>query len=339
MCNDNRTSQAANMVGSMVVNGVATGVVLTLAVKFVYRYQSGRCTSKTRLVGKTAIVTGASAGIGKVTARDLAQRGARVILACRNVEKAATVAEDIKKTTGNKDVVVRQVDTSDLTSVRKFAKDILNTETALHILVNNAGLNGFDTKKLTADGLELTMATNHFGPFLLTNMLLGLLKASGPSRVVNVSSVVYTYGSSLNVDDLNYEKNKYPGSFISYSQSKLANILFTRELAEKLRGTAVTANSLHPGIVATEMIWKGEARLSNYFFGPLIWFLGKDAELGAQTTIYLAVSDEVNNVTGKYFVDCKESDISDLAKDAGLAKKLWEASEQIVKLKPEETHY
>ncbi|KAK8745285.1 hypothetical protein OTU49_000112, partial [Cherax quadricarinatus] len=160
------------MVCCVVTTVVAAVVVLILTVKFIYRYQSGRCTSKTRLVGKTAIVTGASAGIGKETARDLAQRGARVILACRNVEKAERVAEDIKKTTGNTDVVVRQVDTSDLTSVRKFAEDILRTETALHILVNNAGMSGMKKRKLTADGLEVTMATNHFGHFLLTNMLL-----------------------------------------------------------------------------------------------------------------------------------------------------------------------
>ncbi|XP_069942956.1 retinol dehydrogenase 11 [Cherax quadricarinatus] len=123
----------------MIVGGVVTGVLM-LAVRVIYHYQSGRCTSKTRLVGKTAIVTGASAGIGKETARDLAQRGARVILACRNVEKAERVAEDIKKTTGNTDVVVRQLDTSDLTSVRKFAEGILCTETALHILVSSLKL-------------------------------------------------------------------------------------------------------------------------------------------------------------------------------------------------------
>ncbi|XP_053631839.2 retinol dehydrogenase 11 [Cherax quadricarinatus] len=293
------------MVCCVVTTVVAAVVVLILTVKFIYRYQSGRCTSKTRLVGKTAIVTGASAGIGKETARDLAQRGARVILACRNVEKAERIAEDIKKTTGNTDVVVRQVDTSDLTSVRKFAEDILRTETSLHILVNNAGMSGMKKRKLTADGLEVTMATNHFGHFLLTNMLLGLLKASAPSRVVTVSSGVHQFGSSLDVDDLNYEKNPFPKKMVIYSQSKLANILFTKELSEKLRGTDVTANSVHPGVVYTEIMWKNETNLFTYIFAMLVRIMGKDEKLGAQTSIYLAVSEEVNNVTGKYYADCK----------------------------------
>lgn len=317
----------------------ATAVVV-LAIRLVYRYQSGRCSSHRKLVGKTVIVTGASAGIGKEAARDLARRGARVILACRNINKAQKVADDIMRTTGNRKVVVRKLDTSDLASVRRFARGILATETALHVLVNNAGIYGMSEKKLTADGLELTMATNHFGHFLLTNMLLGLLKASAPSRVVNVSSMLHRLYTSLDPDDLNYEKKPYPGANSAYSNSKLANVLFTRELSRKIRSTGVTSNSVHPGVVLTDIMFKeGANKILGYICACIIWLLAKDAELGAQTLIYLAVSEDVNGISGKYFVDCQESNTSDLAKDSGLAKKLWEVSEQLVKLRPEERHY
>ncbi|XP_045620658.2 retinol dehydrogenase 12 [Procambarus clarkii] len=317
----------------------ATAVVV-LAIRLVYRYQSGRCSSHRKLVGKTVIVTGASAGIGKEAARDLARRGARVILACRNINKAQKVADDIMRTTGNRKVVVRKLDTSDLASVRRFARGILATETALHVLVNNAGIYGMSEKKLTADGLELTMATNHFGHFLLTNTLLGLLKASAPSRVVNVSSMLHRLYTSLDPDDLNYEKKPYPGANGAYSNSKLANVLFTRELSRKIRSTGVTSNSVHPGVVLTDIMFKeGANKILGYICACIIWLLAKDAELGAQTLIYLAVSEDVNGISGKYFVDCQESNTSDLAKDSGLAKKLWEVSEQLVKLRPEERHY
>ncbi|KAK8745284.1 hypothetical protein OTU49_000111, partial [Cherax quadricarinatus] len=167
----------------------------------------------------------------------------------------------------------------------------------------------------------------------------GLLKTSAPSRVVNVSSGAHHMGSLLNVDDLNYEKNPFPNSFVVYGRSKLANILFTKELSEKLRRTDVTANSVHPGVVYTEFLWKGETKLIEAILDLLVRLMGKDEKLGAQTSIYLAVSEEVNNVTGKYYVDCKDTKVSAAAKDAGLAKKLWEASEQLVKLRPEERHY
>ncbi|XP_069174335.1 retinol dehydrogenase 11 isoform X1 [Procambarus clarkii] len=319
----------------------AAGVALVvLAIRIIYRYQSGRCYSQRQLVGKTVVVTGASAGIGKEAARDLARRGARVILACRDTNKAQKVADDIMRTTGNRKVAVRKLDTSDLASVRKFARGILATETALHVLVNNAGIVGMTERKLTSDGLELTMATNHFGHFLLTNMLLGLLKDSAPSRVVNVSSVGHKFGSSLDPDDLNYEKKPFPMSMAVYGQTKLANILFTNELSNRLRGTSVTANSVHPGAVFTEIHLKeGGSSVYNLSLALLMMLMAKDEKLGAETLIHLAVSEEVDGVTGKYFVDCKESNTSDLAKDQVLAKKLWSTSERLVKLKPEETHY
>ncbi|XP_068226644.1 retinol dehydrogenase 11-like [Palaemon carinicauda] len=317
-----------------------TGIIcFVVAVRVIYKRRSGVCTSKRLLEGKTAIVTGSSAGIGKETARDLARRGARVILACRNVQKAQKVADDIIGTTGNGQVFVKQLDTSDLASVRKFAKEIIDTEKELHILVNNAGIAAPTAKTLTADGLEMTMATNHFGHFLLTNMLLDLLKKSAPSRVVNISSDGHYFCSNLVVDDLNYEKRPYPNTFASYGQSKLANVLFTVELAERMKGTGVTTNSLHPGCVSTEITHKNGAKIVGYLVGFLFQLMAKDEALGAQTTIHLAVSEDVENISGEYFADCKIAKRSEQAKDRGLAKKLWEMSEMAVSLTQEDHHY
>ncbi|XP_063586758.1 retinol dehydrogenase 13-like [Penaeus indicus] len=313
---------------------VLTLLSLIVMVRVWYRLQSGRCTSQKTLDGKTVIITGASAGIGKATAFDLARRKARVILACRNLEKAQKVADEIIRDTGNTSVLVHKLDTSDLSSVRSFAREIIKTENSLHILINNAGMAGHYKREHTADGLELTMATNHFGHFLLTNLLLNLLKKSAPSRIVNVSSKMHEFCSKLDPEDLNFEKCSY-STFTSYNQSKLCNILFTLELAERLHGSGVTTNSLHPGAVDTEITYKmgGFAGYSQAFLFKL---MGKDCELGAQTIIHLAVAEEVEGITGKYFVDCKETESSKLAQHRGIAKKLWLASELDVKLENEE---
>ncbi|KAK4324501.1 hypothetical protein Pmani_004848 [Petrolisthes manimaculis] len=285
--------------------------------------------------GKTVIVTGSSAGIGLHTAEDLVKRGARVILACRNLEKAGRVADQLKKKASQGgEVVVRRLDTSDLTSVRTFAKEILDTEKHIHVLVNNAGIVSPPEKVMTKDGLELTMATNHFGHFLLTNLLLKRLKQSGPSRVVNVSSMLHSHVNSFNLDSLNFEKEEYD-SWVPYYRSKLCNILFTLELARRLEGSGVTSNSLHPGLVKTDIAAPFVSIYKTFIM--LIFFLwGKDVKLGAQTNIYLAVSEEVEGVSGRYFGDCKQVKPTKLARDRDLARGLWEASEKAVKLRPEE---
>ncbi|KAK7086168.1 hypothetical protein SK128_025587 [Halocaridina rubra] len=313
--------------------------VILLACRIYYRGQSGVCRSTRRLDGKTAIVTGSSSGIGKETARDLAKRGARVILACRNVQKAQRVADDIINTTGNSNVVVKKVDTSDLSSVRNFAKEIIDTEKALHILVNNAGILGPDKKEFTKDGLELTMATNHFGHFLLTNMLLGLLKSSAPSRVVTVSSLAHKWVKS-DLDDINYERQAYDGSLNVYAQTKLCNVLFTVELADRLRGTGVTANCAHPGVVTTQIASNKKDRFNirKILFHPLIYIF-KGEELGAQTTNFLAVAEDVEHVSGEYFVDCQIAATSLIAKDRAVARKLWDESERLVNLTSEDLEY
>lgn len=284
---------------------------------------------------KTVIITGANTGIGKETALDLAKRGARVILACRNVQKAELAKGEIIKTSGNDNVIVRELDLASLASVRTFATGILESESRLDILINNAGVAGQAEKQLTEDGLEYRMQSNYFGHFLLTNLLLGLLKKTAPSRVINVSSLVHNLANDLNFANLNSETSYSPSN--TYQTSKLCQILFARHLAELVISSGVTVNSLHPGLVKTDVFRYPSFR--NFIIRKFLLPFSKSAEEGAQTTVYLAVDDEVANVTGKYFSNCKVCEPSKAAKDDGLAKKLWEVSEILVKFKPEERQY
>ncbi|KAK4017949.1 hypothetical protein OUZ56_000024 [Daphnia magna] len=298
-------------------------------------YTLGVCTSTKKLTGKTVIITGANTGIGKETAIDLAKRGARVILACRDPKKAAIAKDDIIRESGNKNVVIRQLDLASLKSVRKFAADILKSELRLDVLINNAGCATIE-KTLTEDGLEYQMQSNHFGHFLLTNLLLGLLKKSAPSRIIHVSSMAHAFTKTLDLNNLNSELSYDTGTVYYYS--KLSQALCTRHLAPLVFNSGVTVNCLHPGAVQTEIFRNAPSwfQMIAAITFPLFF---KSAKEGAQTTIHLAVADEVANVTGEYFSDCKIAKTSKLAKDAGLAKKLWEVSETLVKLKPEERHY
>ncbi|XP_050701475.1 retinol dehydrogenase 12-like [Eriocheir sinensis] len=314
-------------------------VLLVMGLRVWYRWQAGVCGSKASLEGKTVVITGASAGIGKEAAKDLVSRGARVIMACRNVEKAERAAAEVRiHARGKGEAVVRQVDTSDLASVRRFAARILKEEERLHLLINNAGIVGPPTREVTKDGLELTMATNHYGHFLLTNLLLGLIKRSAPSRIVILTSDSHDEVTKLNPDCLNFEHDHY-SSFTAYGQSKLCNILFTLELTNKLQGTGVTANCVHPGGVTTEIFYKGDVTWKLWMWGKIIYLMGKDATQGAQTILHAAVSEELEGVSGKYLVDCKEAQTTDLGRSQKLAKQVWEASEVDVKLQAGEKHY
>ncbi|KAK7075959.1 Dehydrogenase reductase SDR member 13 [Halocaridina rubra] len=315
---------------------IALLILSLVAGGIIYRKVSGRCTSNTRMDGKTVIITGGSAGIGKATAYDLARRGATIILGCRNLAKAQLVIDDIRATTGNEMITAEKLELSDLDSVREFANNIKRKVKNIHVLINNAGT-GSPEKVLTDLGLELTMASNHYGHFLLTNMLLDIIKATPRSRIITVSSLGHYGCKNLDVDDLNFKNLSY-GTFQAYAQSKLCNILFTKELARKLALTGVTSNCLHPGTVATEIFNKDNTVLGSFLSG-LAYLIGKDIHGGAQTSIYLAVSEDVEGETGKYYVDCKEANCSSSANDAGLAKKLWEASERDVKLQPSEIFY
>lgn len=287
-----------------------------------------RCKSTVKLHGKTAIVTGANTGIGKTTALDLARRGARVILACRDRGRAEAAVQEIVQETGNNQVIFMQLDLASLQSVRAFADDFLRSEPRLDFLINNAGLmNGGKTK----DGFGMIFGVNHLGHFLLTVLLLDRLKASGPSRVVTVASKAYSFGK-LDFNCLTTHRDLVLGSgdfslFQSYSHSKLCNVLFTHELAKRLQGSDVTCYSLHPGAIKTEI-----GRYSGFwwrlFFTPIIFFFFVDAESGAQTTLHCALEPGIEHLSGRYFTHCAPLlDIEPKARDDATAKKLWELSE------------
>lgn len=279
--------------------------------------------------GKTVIITGCTSGIGKETARDLAKRGAKVIMACRNVDLANKFKDELIKETGNTNVHVRKLDLSSLQSVREFARQINQEESKLDVLIHNAGTAEFLKKKITEDDLEMTMATNQFGPFLLTHLLIDLLKKSKPSRIIVVASSLYQL-ASLNLENPN-PKTTFPGYL--YYVSKYANIVFTLELARRLEGTGVTANCLHPGLIDSE-IWRSVHPPFSWPLKIIIKLFFKTPVQGAQTTIHLAVSEELNGVSGKYFADCAEHGLTKAIQDPAMGKKYWEICENLVKLQP-----
>lgn len=298
-------------------------VVLPLVGGAIYRLCTVECPSERQLNGKTVIVTGASAGIGKETALEMARRGARVIMACRNLEKSQPIADSIIAETGNDRVLVRFLDLSDMDSVRKFADEINEEAEPLHILINNAGILMRGKKQNSPQGFELTMATNHYGSFLLTNLLIDKVKTFAPGRVVVVSSLGYML-NCLDVDDLNFERRSY-NSTKAYCQSKLCNLLFTKELARRLEGSGVIANCLHPGYVATE-IFNKQQRFFDRIGELFAKVAGRTIRQGAETSIHLALSEDVNGKSGGYYDNCKERTVYRKANDMELALKLWEQS-------------
>jgi len=277
--------------------------------------------------GKTVVVTGANCGIGKETVRDLAKRGARIIMACRNLDKANRARDEIMKETGNQNLIVMKLDLSSQQSVRDFADEFLDKESQLDVLIHNAGYANTFNKAVSVDGLELSVATNHYSVFLLTHLLIDILKKSSPSRIIVVASSFYR-AVNVGLDDLN-PVDACP--WFLYYRSKGWNIMFTLELAKRLQGTGVTANCLHPGLVDTG-IWRNVAPVLKPGF--FVWnklFFVKPKE-GAKTTIYLATSNQVNDVSGKYFADCREYPLRPFIKVPENCLKLWEESAKIVKL-------
>jgi NAD(P)-dependent dehydrogenase (short-subunit alcohol dehydrogenase family) len=277
---------------------------------------------------KTAIITGANSGIGLETAVALAGQGLNTVITARDPERGKRALEDIKARSGSSDVDLVVFDLADMASVRAGAAALLDRCPRIEVLVNNAGVVLSDRRE-TVDGFESTFAINHLGPFLLTNLLLDRIKASAPARIVTVSSTAHNGArKGLDFDDLQNTK-KYSGMSV-YSQSKLANILFTTELARRLEGTGVTANALHPGTVRTGYGHDGDTGFllnlgiriaSPFFLSPA---------KGAATSIYLATSPEVEGVTGKYFVKCKAKEPTAAAQDTDAARKLWDVSEALV---------
>ncbi|XP_028835197.1 retinol dehydrogenase 12 isoform X1 [Denticeps clupeoides] len=311
--------------------------VITVSCLFVLRkwIAGGRCHSRVFLRGKTVVITGANTGIGKETALDMACRGARVVMACRDLTKAEKAAEEIRQSTGNRNVVVRHMDLASLYSVREFAKEFIATEDRVDILINNAGVM-MCPKNITEDGYETQLAVNHLGHFLLTNLLIGLLKKSSPSRVVNVSSMLHK-GGKIHFDDLFFDKRQY-NSLVSYRQSKLANVLFSRELARQMRGTGVSSYSLHPGVIRTELSRHVESWLPILKFLLCIpsYLLMKTPWEGAQTSIYCAVTEGLECKSGCYFSDCAETEAAPEGRDDVVARRLWEESARLVGLNVEE---
>ncbi|XP_040899566.1 retinol dehydrogenase 13 isoform X1 [Toxotes jaculatrix] len=292
----------------------------------------GVCRCSVRLDGKTVLITGANTGIGKETSRDLARRGARVVMACRDLTRAERAAEEIRRTTGNGNVVIRHLDLASVYSVRQFAKDFLDSEDRLDILINNAGVM-MCPKWLTEDGFETQLAVNHLGHFLLTNLLLPKLKSSAPSRVVNVSSIAHQ-GGRIDFDDLFFSRKPY-SPLESYRQSKLANVLFSRELARRLRGSGVSSFCLHPGVIRTELgrHVQGWFPLLGVLLSLPSLLLMKTPSQGCQTTVYCTVTPGLERRSGQYFSDCAEREAAPEGRDDEVARRLWEESARLVGLK------
>lgn len=279
--------------------------------------------------GKTVVITGGNTGIGKETARELARMGARVVIGARNVSKGEAAADEIRNETGGR-VDVLALDLASFASIRTFASEVLATCPRIDVLILNAGL-ALQKRQETAEGFEATFGINHLGHFLLTDLLLDRVKASAPARIVVLSSDAHRRARKPLDSDI-AQRLTY-SSVRAYCESKLANLLFTRELARRLEGTSVTVNAVHPGVVATEFA-RGEdvGGLVN-FFQKLMSPFYKSPRRGAETTIFLASSPDVANVTGGYFVNSREAKPSRPARDDHAARWLWDESERLIAIK------
>ncbi|KAM3875394.1 dehydrogenase/reductase SDR family member 13a.3 [Diretmus argenteus] len=312
-----------------VLLSVAAGAIAFYVLVYCHVFRGGRCTSSVKLKGKTAIVTGSNTGIGKATALDLARRGARVILACRNKEKAEAAVFDIRRETGNNEVVFMQLDLGSLKSVHCFAETFLKTEPRLDLLINNAGLMG---PGCTEDGFGVAFGVNHLGHFLLTNLLLDRLQRCGPSRVVNVAALLHRFGT-VDFALLASQKDLVSGQstwnqFKAYCNSKLCNVLFTRELANQLEGTSVTCYSLHPGVIYTELC-RHMSLWQRLLLMPVAKLFFLDPEAGSQTTLHCALQEGIEPFSGRYFSSCALREVGAKGRDDALARKLWEVSERL----------
>ena len=276
--------------------------------------------------GKICLVTGGTNGIGKSTAQELARMGATVVIIGRDAQKTSEVVQEIRAASGNPNVDSLLADLSSQQEVRGLAKDFKSKYSHLHILLNNAGA-VFMQRQLSVDDIEMTFALNHLASFLLTNLLLDTIKASAPARIINVSSNAHTTGK-IEFDNLQGERDYSPRV---YENSKLANILFTMELARRLEGTGVTVNALHPGFTATGFAKNNGKVMATLvsIFAPLV---ARSPAKGAETSIFLASSSSVEGITGKYFYDSQVIAAAPQATDMVVARKLWDASAEMVHL-------
>ncbi len=271
------------------------------------------------------IVTGATNGIGFITAQELARTGAKVLLVGRDKQRLDASIAQIKSDNSDAQVDGFVADLSRISETLLLANHIQSTYSRIDVLVNNAGA-FYQTRQESAEGIEMTFALNHLAPFVLTSSLINMLRASAPSRIITVSSAAHQ-GAKMNFDDIQFTK-RYSG-WQAYAQSKLANLLFTYELSDRLQGADVSVNALHPGFVKTGFA-KGPASLFSSFFGLLQNTFALSAEQGAQTSIYLATSQEVADVTGKYFVNKQPVVSSRASYDYTARRKLWDVSQQLM---------
>ncbi|GLV36495.1 uncharacterized protein CBL_08008 [Carabus blaptoides fortunei] len=316
----------------IIASSIATGIGLAYLLKD--QLGGKQYDRNLKIDNKVVIITGANTGIGMETAQDLARRGAKIYMACRDMTKCEKTRQEIVLDTRNKYVYCRYCDLSSLESIRQFAEQFNKEQTRLDILINNAGVMRTPYTK-TKDGFEMQLGVNHLGHFLLTNLLLDKLKSSAPSRIINVSSIAH-YRGNINTTDLNSEKEYDKAS--AYSQSKLANILFTKELAERLKASGVTVNAVHPGLVDTEIIRHMSffnSWFSKIFLKPFMWPFIKSPRQGAQTTIYAALDPGLDRITGKYFSDCHDVPVAPQADDDKTAKWLWAVSEKWTRINKE----
>ncbi|WP_437911765.1 SDR family oxidoreductase [Sorangium sp. So ce302] len=271
--------------------------------------------------GKVCIVTGGNTGIGKETARGLAQRGAKVVLACRDTGRGEAARDDIARSTGHKDVEVIPLDLGSKASIRAFGERFRAAHERLDVLVNNAGV-WRSSRGTTEDGLEATFGVNHVGTWLLTQDLLPLLKKSAPSRVVVLSSKLH-YRGRMDWEDLQFERRKY-GTTAAYAQSKLANVLFTKALARRLEGTGVTVNAVHPGVVRTDLMRDYPKLLMKLFNLFLL-----TPEQGAECSLHVATAPELAGVTGEYFEKSRIKPAAEAALDEAAQERLWKLTEAL----------
>jgi NAD(P)-dependent dehydrogenase (short-subunit alcohol dehydrogenase family) len=270
---------------------------------------------------KIVLITGATSGIGKETARGLAELGATIVFTTRDNLKGEKTKKELIAATNNENIHMLKCDLASFESIKNCCKEFKSKYDKLHVLINNAGVWDFKRRE-SKDGIENIFATNYLAPFLMTNLLLDVLKKSNPSHIINVTSGMH-YGT-INFDDIEF-KQKFSGAK-AYRQSKLGLILYTRLLAKKLEGTGVTVNTVHPGMNKTDL-----GRDASGFSRMIFKMMGKDPKIGAETSIYLASSPEVENITGEYFAKKEIKKSSKESYDMDLAKKLWDVSEKYLK--------
>jgi len=291
-------------------------------------FAGGVCFDKVDLSDKVIIITGSNCGIGFETAKALAKMNGHIIMACKKSAKTEHACEILKMASPSKKVEAMELDLSSLESIRSFVSDFKAKDIPLHILINNAGVVGGQTRKTTKDGFEMSFGINHLGHFLLTNLLLDKLKET-KGRIVNVSTNLHK-DFSIDFDDLQYETRKWH-AMNEYSITKLMIVSFSIELQRRLEGTGVNVFSLHPGVVRTGIV--REASLGMRIgFGLAVSIFGKNTKQGSQTSIYAAISPSLNEKGGSYLADCEISKASDEANNPEIAKKLWDISAEMVGL-------